>query len=185
METLHHVSRPAVIVRAIGFALLLGASSFLWTYGLAPLPDLLQPGMLTLGNLLGTLVIVFAGLAIAATGWLLCFTSQVTILDPAQGKVTKIRDFYLLHREKGWRLSEFSEVVVLWHANHGKERTRYYWSVYLRHSSEALLFVELFAQEEAAETFASQVADRLGLPKTSGAELEWHERHGKPAMVRW
>ncbi len=184
MEPLHHISRPAWIVRVIGFAILLGAASFLWRYGIAPLPDLLEPGMLTVGNLLGTLIIFTLALGMAVLGWVMAFMRQDTLIDPGRGRVRKVRDFYVHRREQSWPVGEFDGVVVLWHANRGNEHTRYYWTVYLRHESQALLHVELFEREGHAEKFAAHVGGVLGVPVEAAGEMEWHERHGKPAMKR-
>ncbi len=166
-------SKPPLILRVIGVAVLAGGIHFLRKYFFTDLiASIRDPDFFPVG-LLGLLFILAVGLGFVAGGMVMTFMSRRTVIDVPAGTVRSERLLLGLGKVESWRIADFTQVLKLWHSEKGDSSTTTIHAISLLHRDGHQVDVDLFTREKPADELAQQLATQLHLPIKEAHRDEW------------
>ncbi len=172
-------SRPPLIVRIIGIAIMLGGMHFLRMYFFTDLIASIKDPDFIPGGLIGLLIVLVIGLVITAAGTLMAFLSKRTVIDAMHRTVTSERGIFGFKKIEHWPFSDFTRVMNLWHSESSQTGSTDIYNVELLHRDGSYVSIEVFTKNEAAAELTKALADMMQLPVTDSSRDEWMARDDK------
>ena len=172
-------SRPPLVIRVIGIAIMLGGLHFLRKYFFTDLIASVKDPDFLPGGLIGLLIILIIGLAITGSGALMAFLQKRTVIDTMLRTVTSERGLLGFKRTESWPFSDFIRVMNLWHSESNQTSSTDIYNVELLHRNGSYVNIEVFTKNDAADELAKTLAEMLQLPITDSSRDEWMARDDK------
>lgn len=172
-------SRPPLVFRIIGIAILLGGLHFLRKYFFTDLISSIKDPDFFPGGLIGLIIVLAIGLAIAGGGALMAFLSKRTVIDTMSRTVTSERGAFGFKRIESWPFNDFTRVMNLCHSETNQTGSTQLYNVELLHRDGSYVSIDVFTRNHEADELARALAEMLQLPLTDGSRDEWMARDDK------
>ncbi len=169
-------SRPPIILRIIGIAIMLGGLRFLWKYFFTDLIATVKDPDFFPSGLPGMLFILVIGLALTAGGALAAFLTKRTIFDSMQRTVTTERGLWLYKKRGVRRFDDFTRVLSLWHSSGNSTGSTSLYDVDLLDRDGRHVNIDVFTKDAQAAELAKSLAQLMQLPVTDTSRDEWMAR---------
>jgi hypothetical protein len=174
-------SRPALVIRLIGIAIMLGGANFLRKYFFTDLIASIKDPDFLPGGLIGLLFILVIGLAITGGGALMAFLRKRTVVDTMLRTVTSERGMLGFKQTESWPFSDFTRVLNLCHSEQNQTGSTNLYNVELLRHNGGTVHIEVFTQSAKADELTKTLANMLQIPITDGSRDEWMARDDETA----